>query len=1029
MEEVTRTDADVTTATATVTVTVDDDRVEPERRVSFYVEAIDDMIECVLKHEQFLFSDRELQALNRFKHLDCKLDQIGYENDITDLERACRDLWHVVEFSSPSSPRDERDRDDGRRRPAVSSGSKKEEEEEQSNVIDLTLSSSSEGEEEEGDSQLGPEEGESKPFNKTIKRRNRQGGGMDERFQDQAGEDEDDEDGDETTMDLSRLAEDRHVLENEDAHVVLSLLSMEELVALGKRMKVTMPTGKTTRGEWTKALLRTSNQSTLSFFRTPTCPIAGTTTTTTTTMTKTKTADVTKLAFGVGYDAKGNKLTQSSVVARQALERIGPVIRISQGWITLFTRLSLVFHRTSYSATSSQPNKTSAFTSSLLARFGKRRYPDYVVSRTFSIFPSRGALTRFERALEIEKVIEESLEGGVWGGGGGASNDSTMTMTKSDSNKNKVGGGGGGGGGDNKGKKHKESLEDKLERYRQGTRVWERVEREWHARCRTAQIEEDNVSAAASSSTDRHRPGRREAQECEEESPNISDKEVRIGGGGSGEGNPDEKEEEEERAQEEDDDDKRRRLYYRRRFDPGWPLCRAGYKAAACYAKLTLYRRGKRGDWYDRLALVLMKYPLGEERQVLVELGQQQQQQEGRDPKLEHDEDDIEDQKKKKKIGTSGVEKKKRKKEKLSRERRLEALRVCQQGLEDPFTHLIYKSSLERRIARIESSLEVAKPVRRDRTVVLEKARARQIEGERLDDPTLGKKSVWRARDGREVSVEELALEQYINEGWKGFHSENGVLTSIFALVFWDIIFAPIDGVFETPYQSAPLDLATDAFAIVRRPLIDARLEAIRNGQAVELLKTTDDRERPLNTWAVGIRWDRYSQQDLIEIVNCIGGRALALILTVFVEEYGHRTGGIPDLCLWNPDSSKVLFSEVKGPGDSLSETQKVWIDVLVSSGVKVDVCRVVESRTIRLDHVDDDDDEEEEEEDEEDDEEEGKQKKKKRKKTPQLGQRKKKQSRGQGRSRSTSSSAAGGRGGPVKKRAKTEEIDLSDSD
>ena len=71
MEEVTRTDADVTTATATVT-TVDDDRVAPERRVSFYVEAIDDMIECVLKHEQFLFSDRELQALNRFKHLDCK---------------------------------------------------------------------------------------------------------------------------------------------------------------------------------------------------------------------------------------------------------------------------------------------------------------------------------------------------------------------------------------------------------------------------------------------------------------------------------------------------------------------------------------------------------------------------------------------------------------------------------------------------------------------------------------------------------------------------------------------------------------------------------------------------------------------------------------------------------------------------------------------------------------------------------------------------------------------------------------------
>lgn len=32
---------------------------------------------------------------------------------------------------------------------------------------------------------------------------------------------------------------------------------------------------------------------------------------------------------------------------------------------------------------------------------------------------------------------------------------------------------------------------------------------------------------------------------------------------------------------------------------------------------------------------------------------------------------------------------------------------------------------------------------------------------------------------------------------------------------------------------------------------------------------------------------------------------------------------------------------EVKGPGDSLSETQKVWIDVLLSAGIPVEVCKV----------------------------------------------------------------------------------------
>lgn len=94
--------------------------------------------------------------------------------------------------------------------------------------------------------------------------------------------------------------------------------------------------------------------------------------------------------------------------------------------------------------------------------------------------------------------------------------------------------------------------------------------------------------------------------------------------------------------------------------------------------------------------------------------------------------------------------------------------------------------------------------------------------------------------------------------------------------------------------------------------------------------------------------------------------------MTVFVEEYGHRTGGIPDLwsvslvtgsagrvlakadaatnvdSLWNPETSRALFSEVKGPGDQLSETQKVWIDVLLAAGVGVEVVKVVETKERR---------------------------------------------------------------------------------
>ncbi|GAA5933114.1 fanconi-associated nuclease 1 [Sporobolomyces koalae] len=832
-------------------------RAPPAQRVSFYVQAADDMLEAVFKHEGFLFSDKEQNALRRFqllnyqsrylymrlflrKHGWIRLDGIGYENDITDLEAACQALWKVIEFTpSPSAtePKEEEvqpvPRPSETVAPSIAGGPE---------VIDLTLS-----------------DDEDEPtLHRPPKKRRRLG--------DCEEEDE--------RMDLRRLAEDKDDLAVEDPQVALSLLTSDELVGLGKRMKVSLPTGKTTRGEWTKALLRTSNQSTLSFF-----PKVGHSAAN---QGKGK-AEKEKAGIGVGYDAKGNKLKQSTIVARQALASIGPVIRLAPTYVTLFNRLSLVYHRTSYMATSSQPNKTSSLTASLLARFGKRRYPDYVVSRTFSIFPSRRTLKQFEAAMVIESRIEESLEG-VWGPG----------VPK---------------------RTEKESANEKMGRYKAGTKIWEEVEDEWKELCKEAETE----------------------------------------------------------MKQEEDDGEKRRLYYRRRFHPGWPLSRAAYKAAACYAKLTSFRRGKRGDWYDRLALVVMKYPLGEEL--------------ARKDKLKPE-----------------------KKAKMLMARRQEALRICEDGLKDPYTHLIYKSSLQRRISRIESALEVPKDERQTFEILLAKAKQRTMEGERLDDPTIGKKSVWRASNGEKLSVEGLALEQYMKEGWKGFHSENGVLTSIFALVFWDIIFAPVDGVFETPFQSAPLDLATDAFAIVRRPAIDARLEAIAQGEAASFLKQTDDRERPRNTWAVGINWERFSQEDLVEIVECIGGPALAAILTVFVEEYGHRTGGIPDLCLWNPAEAVVLFSEVKGPGDKLSETQKVWIDVLQSAGVGVELCLVVESRKL----IDRETSEEERIDEDEDD---SSGTPKKRKKGGQAAMRKKRATTRE-RSRSTSS---------VVKRGKTEDLVLSD--
>jgi fanconi-associated nuclease 1 len=46
----------------------------------------------------------------------------------------------------------------------------------------------------------------------------------------------------------------------------------------------------------------------------------------------------------------------------------------------------------------------------------------------------------------------------------------------------------------------------------------------------------------------------------------------------------------------------------------------------------------------------------------------------------------------------------------------------------------------------------------------------------------------------------------------------------------------------------------------------------------------------------------------------------------VIAEDYGNRTSGVPDLVIWNVAESTCKFVEVKGPGDSLQENQKVSI-------------------------------------------------------------------------------------------------------
>ncbi|KFY16093.1 hypothetical protein V492_01568 [Pseudogymnoascus sp. VKM F-4246] len=287
------------------------------------------------------------------------------------------------------------------------------------------------------------------------------------------------------------------------------------------------------------------------------------------------------------------------------------------------------------------------------------------------------------------------------------------------------------------------------------------------------------------------------------------------------------------------------------------------------------------------------------------------------------------------------------------------SLKTAEEGLQDRDCHVIYHYDLEKRIVKLEKAIKIPRREQHDfghtRFITPIEANVEGIQirvmpgdvGRAGAEERRGLKTVWvDEKDGGECSVEAMCLSWYRSQGWKGYHAEGGILQTLFAYLFYDILFAYIPNVFQTEFQTCPLDLYTEAFFPSRASEIYHRLAELSNGGAGRLIQEVNERERDRRTCVIGLNWD-FALDDLLEIATCFDGSALASICMVMAQDYRQRGGGVPDLFLWNPETSQVMFSEVKSENDRLSDTQRLWIHVLMGAGVRVELCNAV-AREVR---------------------------------------------------------------------------------
>ncbi len=184
-------------------------------------------------------------------------------------------------------------------------------------------------------------------------------------------------------------------------------------------------------------------------------------------------------------------------------------------------------------------------------------------------------------------------------------------------------------------------------------------------------------------------------------------------------------------------------------------------------------------------------------------------------------------------------------------------------------------------------------------------------------------------------SIELYALAQLIEDSGTGWHLENQFPIGLFALAFWDWIYAPVDGVFVNPFQSGPIDLFWPDFFAVRESQCEDPLECAES-LSEKLLRTHRDKNGIANQL---INWSVLSQARLEKIVEVVDTATLCHVLSIVRGGLEEARAGFPDLTVLY-GSGKFEFVEVKGPGDRVQRNQQLWIGRLLERGIPARVMR-----------------------------------------------------------------------------------------
>lgn len=168
---------------------------------------------------------------------------------------------------------------------------------------------------------------------------------------------------------------------------------------------------------------------------------------------------------------------------------------------------------------------------------------------------------------------------------------------------------------------------------------------------------------------------------------------------------------------------------------------------------------------------------------------------------------------------------------------------------------------------------------------------------------------------------------------------ENGLINSLFGLLCWEAIFAPLPGSFFHPFQRGPADLHSEDFHLRRAPLFAACFEQLQD----QRYKATV-RQCYSEKWGIQspfVFWNLLSEELLEQALECLPADHLRYWFERLLLDIRANRSGMPDLIQFWPAQKTYRMIEVKGPGDRLQDNQLRWLEFCGEYQMPVTVCYV----------------------------------------------------------------------------------------